>query len=368
METRILQKRQGCRAQVDGKKVVIFSSNDYLGLSCHPDVLAAAAEAANRYGVGTGGAPGTTGTTDLHQMLSKKIAEFKSRDRAVLFPSGYQANIALHHSLSSPETVFYLDKRHHPSAVDGARLGKTSKLIKFDHKNLKGLEEELKSNIDSSNVVSIPSVFTVDGDIAPLDEIAELKNRYSFILILDEAHATGCIGKGGHGLEEHFGLQGAADFIMGSFSKALGSQGGFIAFDDEAGQLLKSGFRQFEYSTSLSSVSVAAALKALEIFQANATLYNSLQKAKSLIIDGCKKKKINLISHESMILLIPCENPEEALAGLLDDGYFAVSVKAEIDNNRQDCLRITPMALHTETDIAGFIDSLSRKLNQPNNS
>ncbi len=360
METRVLQKRSGCRGVVDGKEVVIFSSNDYLGLSCHPEVIKAASEAAKKYGIGTGGAPGTTGTTDIHQELSKAIATFKSRDKAVLFPSGYQANIAIHHALASPDTVFHLDIRHHPSAVDGARLGGGLKLNKFDHNHLESLEKDLKSNVGKTNIVSLPSVFTVDADIAPLDGIAELKKRYKFILILDEAHATGCVGESGRGLEELFDLHGIADFIMGSFSKALGSQGGFIAYNNMSEKHLKSGFRQFLYSTSLSTVSIAAALKALQIFQSDKGIYSSLQNAKSIIIEQCHKRNIEIISHESMILLVPCDNLIEAIEKLLYDGFFVVPAKAYLKGQKRDCLRITPMSLHSEGDIQEFVNSMSK--------
>ncbi|UCC80949.1 MAG: pyridoxal phosphate-dependent aminotransferase family protein [Candidatus Zixiibacteriota bacterium] len=364
MKTRILQKRSGCRGVVDGRDVIIFSSNDYLGLSCHPEIIKAASEAAKRYGIGTGGAPGTTGTTDLHQELSRAIADLKSREKAVLFPSGYQANIAIHNSLASPETVYYLDKRHHPSAVDGARLGSGSEIIRFNHNDLTDLEDKLKSSEGRTNVVSLPSVFTVDGDIAPLDKIADLKSKHDFSLILDEAHATGCVGKSGHGLEEHFNLHGVADFIMGSFSKALGSQGGFVAYNSISEKQLKSGFRQFSYSTSLSTVSVAAALKALRIFKSDEDLYKSLQKAKSSIIEECRKQNIEIISHESMILLVPCENLTEALEKLLEDGFFVVPAKAYINDRRQDCLRITPMSLHSGNDIKAFADYIAKSVIQ----
>ena len=358
METRILQKRSGCRGVVNGKEVIIFSSNDYLGLSSHPDVIKAASEAAEKYGIGTGGAPGTTGTTDIHKRLSDAIAAFKSRDKAVIFPSGYQANIAIHSALGSGDAVFHLDQRHHPSALDGARLGSRSEFNKFDHNDLESLEILLKSNLDKTNIVSLPSVFTVDGDIAPLDKIADLKNRNKFILILDEAHATGCVGRTGRGLEEFFDLHDAADFIMGSFSKALGSQGGFIAYNSESGKYLRSGFRQFLYSTSLSAVSAAAALKALQILQSDKELFSSLQNAKFKIIERCGKSDIRIVSHESMILLVPCENPSEAVEKLLVDGFFVVPAKAYINGKRRDCLRVTPMSLHTDNDIRAFVDSM----------
>lgn len=364
MEPRVLQKRSGCRGIVDGKEVIIFSSNDYLGLSCHPEVIKAASEAADKYGVGTGGAPGTTGTTEVHNELSAAIAAFKSRQKAVLFPSGYQANIAIHNALASPDTIFYLDKRHHPSAVDGARLGRKSEIVRFDHNNLEILEDKLKSNKNKTNVVSLPSVFTVDGDIAPLDKIADLKNKYNFLHILDEAHATGCVGQSGRGLEEHFDLHGVADFIMGSFSKALGSQGGFIAYNNESEEFLKSGFRQFEYSTSLSAVCAATALKALEIFQSDNKLLQKLTIVKSAIIDQCRANKVEIISHASMILLIPCSNLPDAVGKLMKDGFFVVPTSAIIDGERMDCLRITPMTLHEKEQIEDFSKSLGKHVIQ----
>lgn len=364
MEPRVLQKRSGCHAVVDGREVTIFSSNDYLGLSCHPEVIKAASEAAGKYGIGTGGAPGTTGTSEIHRELSAAIAGFKSRQKAVLFPSGYQANIAIHNALASPDTVFYLDKRHHPSAVDGARLGGKSEMVRFDHNNLINLEEILRENHGKTNVVSLPSVFTVDGDIAPLDRIAELKNRYGFALILDEAHATGCVGETGRGLEEYFSLHGVADFIMGSFSKALGSQGGFVAYDDGSAKLLKAGFRQFEYSTSLSTVSAAAALKALQLFQADPRVFEALNRAKAAIIDRCRANGVEIIAHASMILLIPCQNPADAVERLMKDGFFVVPTSAIIDGRKMDCLRITPMALHEADKIEDFSKSLGNTVIQ----
>jgi len=207
----------------------------------------------------------------------------------------------------------------------------------------------------------------VDADIAPLDKIADLKKRYGFILILDEAHATGCVGKSGRGLEELFDFHGIADFIMGSFSKALGSQGGFVAYNNMSEKRLKSGFRQFAYSTSLSTVSVGAALKALQIFQSDPGLFRSLQNVKSMIIRQCDKQSIRIISHESMILLVPCENLQEAIEKLLGDSFFVVPAKAYLDGQRQDCLRVTPMSLHTESDIKAFVNSMAKNIVQGQN-
>ncbi len=358
----ILESRSGHKGLVRGREVTIFSSNDYLGLSCHPEILKAASEAAVRYGTGTGGAPGTTGTTDLHLKLAESIASFKSREAALLFPSGYQANLALHQALADEDRIFYLDKRHHPSAADGVRLGKKAKLQRFDHNNLDHLAGMIETGRHNVNIVSLPSVFTVDGDIAPLDKLIELKNKLGFILIIDEAHATGCIGHSGRGLEEHFDLKGRADFIMGTFSKALGSQGGFLAYDKKSEPLLKSGFRAFEYSTSLSTVSAAAALKALELLENNKLIFESLNRAKKRIIDECVRNRVEIIARESMVMLIPCADPVELQARLLSDGFLVIPTEAFIDGQLNQCLRITPMALHSEDDITEFAAALKKNL------
>lgn len=358
----VLEKRNGCRALVDGREVVIFSSNDYLGLSAHPEVLNAASEAGKLFGTGTGGAPGTTGTTSVHRRLEEAVARFKSRQKAVVFPSGYQANQAVHHALDDNKVVFYVDRRHHPSALDGIRLARNSRVVRFDHHDLDDLKRSLAAHPDNVNVVTLPSVFTIDGDIAPLALLAEMKRAFGFALILDEAHADGCLGKAGRGLEEHVGLTGVADFMMGTFSKALGSQGGYIAFDNASERFLKSGFRAHEYSTSLSAVSAAAALKAIELLQADNSIITALRSIKSLIGDECRTQEIPLISRESMIMLLPCNDVSRLQKLLLQDGYLTITVKAEIDGQSRDCLRITPMATHTEDDVKRFAAALKRHL------
>jgi 7-keto-8-aminopelargonate synthetase-like enzyme len=356
----ILQKRQGCKAMVDGKSVTIFSSNDYLGLSAHPEVLQAAALASQSFGTGTGGAPGTTGTTIIHEQLKAAVAKFKSREKAVLFPSGYQANQAIHQALGGESAVYHIDSRHHPSAIDGVRLAHRSEIVRFEHQDLDTLEKSLKIHRQMTNIVSLPSVFTVDGDLAPLDKLFVLKKKYGFLLIIDEAHASGCIGDRGHGLEEHFNLKGSADFVMGTFSKALGSQGGFLAFNEDVEKYLNGQFRTFEYSTSLSTVSAAAALKSCELIEKDDSLIQALRHSKSRIIEEFQSLSVPLVHGESMIMLLPAPNIERLQGRLIDDGYLTIPVNAILDGKLQPCLRITPMATHKEEDIRGFAGVLKK--------
>lgn len=358
----VLEKRKGVRAVVQGGEVVVFSTNDYLSLSCHPEVEKAAIDALNRFGSGSGGAPGTTGTTSTHIQLSKAVADFKSRENAVLLPSGYQANIAIHHALGTDKSIFFLDKRHHPSASDGARLVKDCRIIRFDHHDLDGFDTLLKTNPSIKQIVSLPSVFTIDGDIAPLDRLIELKDKHGFILVLDEAHASGCLGKTGHGLEEHFGLKGSADFVMGTFSKAFGASGGFVAFDHDRRSHLKSSFRQFDYSTSISPMTVGAALKAMELLKRDSGLMDRLRDSKRMIIDNCRKNGIDIITGESMIILVPCDDCEDVQSRMLSDGYLVMTSEAEIDGVIRSCIRVTANAGHTESDIDGFAKVLGKSI------
>lgn len=360
----VVEKRSGVRGVVKGRDVVIFSTNDYLSLSAHPAVIGAAGEALRKFGAGTGGAPGTTGTTSVHELLSRKIASFKSREKAVLFPSGYQANIAIHHSLGIGDTVFFLDRRHHPSAIDGARLPRGSRIVRFDHQDLGDLEKKLGSDSSKKKVVSLPSVFTVDGAVAPLERLIKLKDKYGFILVLDEAHATGCLGRTGKGIEEHFGLKGAADFIMGTFSKAIGSSGGFVAYDDDHRDLIKNEFRQYEYSTSLSAVSVAAALKALELMESDPEMISSLWSSREAILSGFRREGIGINAGESMIMTVPCENAGDLQRGLLSDGYLVMVTETEIYGRMESAIRITANAGHSPEDIERFCASFKKNLNK----
>jgi 7-keto-8-aminopelargonate synthetase-like enzyme len=353
----ILESRRAQNIIVDGRPLIIFSSNDYLGLSHHPEVIAAANKAALDFGCGTGGAPGTSGTTAIHVKLAQAIAAFKHRDKAVLFPSGYAANVAIHQALAAEDTVFFYEQKHHPSALDGIRLSGCHKQT-FDHHDLARLEELLSADSHSRKIVTLPSVFTVTGEIAPLPQLFELKRKYGFILVIDEAHATGCIGKTGRGLEELFGLDGAADFIMGTFSKALGSQGGFLAFSGASERLLTRVFRPFIYSTSLSAMSVAASLKAVEILRDKSEIVDLMRKNINNIYENLSHAglKLNKPGHILNVYLESSEQTIEVKNRLRNFGYFVVELHLE---NRFG-LRITAMATHTEEEVRGFCRALIR--------
>ncbi len=353
---RPLQARNAQHIIIDGEPLVMFCSNDYLGLSHDRRVIAAAVNAAEKYGCGTGGAPGTSGTTELHRELAETIAAFKNRRRAVLFPSGYAANVAVHAAIAGDDTAYFYEERHHPSAVEGIVLSGCPR-HKFGHLDFAHLEKLLAESNNSRKIVTIPSVFTLDGAITPLDELIRLKEKYGFLLIIDEAHATGALGDSGRGLEEYFNLKGAADIIMGTFSKALGSQGGFLAFDPPPEKLFGKPLREYVYSTSLSAMAVGAALKSLQILQAEPELISRMKTNAGIIHQTLSGGGIRLNQPGRYILNAYFGNDEEAESvreQLRRSGYFVI----KIQNAERHGLRITAMATHTAAEITGFCRSL----------
>ncbi len=353
---RPLQARNAQNITIDGLSLVIFCSNDYLGLSHDRRVIEAAVGAAEKYGCGTGGAPGTSGTTDLHCELAETIASFKRRKRAVLFPSGYAANVAAHADMADDDTAYFFEERHHPSAIEGIILSGCPR-YRFGHLDFAHLEQLLKESKCSRKIVTVPSVFTLDGAITPLDELMRLKEKYGFILIIDEAHATGALGESGRGLEEHFGLEGTADIIMGTFSKALGSQGGFLAFDSVSEKLFRKPLRQHVYSTSLSAMAVGAALKSLQILQAEPELVARMRTNADIIHRNLSEGGLRLNQPGRYILnaYFDSEEETEIVRELLHkSGFFVVKITTA-DNHG---LRITAMATHTADEIDRFCRSL----------
>ncbi len=351
-----IESRRAQYITVNGEELIIFSSNDYLGLSHRREVIDDAASAIEKFGCGTGGAPGTSGTTQLHDELAAEIAGFKHRKKAVIFPSGYAANTAIHQSLGNKDTIFFSDGKNHPSASDGIRLSGCDSRI-YKHLDYSHLEELLKEDNHSRKIVTTCSVFTIDGAICPLDVLAKLKRKYGFILILDEAHATGCIGKTGRGLEELYSLEGEADFIMGTFSKALGSQGGFLAFSEQAEKLLVNLFRPYEYSTSISAPVAAASLRALSILRHEPELVTKMRTNITMIYDALAENGFKLNDRDRHIVNVYFGDRLKTMRIVQElhrHGYFVVPI------NLDGCwgLRITAMAVHSEKQINDFCERL----------
>ncbi|MEK6728887.1 MAG: 8-amino-7-oxononanoate synthase, partial [Planctomycetota bacterium] len=262
--------------QVHGKSYLSFCSNNYLGLANHPRIKDAAIEAIHRYGWGAGASRLVSGNMTPHVELEKKIAEFKGAEAALLFPTGYMANLGALCALTGKGDVVIGDKLNHASIIDGCRQSGATFRI-YPHNDVSHLETLLKRHASfRRRLIVTDSVFSMDGDTAPLPEIVAVAGRYNALIMVDDAHALGVFGQQGKGMIDHCGLHGKIDIVMGSMSKALGSIGGFIAGDRSLIDFLKNKARSFIYTTALPPAACAASLAALELIRENPSLREKL--------------------------------------------------------------------------------------------
>ena len=255
----------GGKVRVAGQVRLNLSSNDYLGLSLDPRIIEAAQAAAARWGAGAGASRLVVGHLALHEAVEARLADFKGTEAAVIFPTGYMANVGTISALMGPGDVIFSDRLNHASIYDGIKLSGAA-LQRFPHRDLNRLEQLLReAGAARRRLIITDSVFSVDGDLAPLTDLAALKARYGAWLMVDEAHATGVLGAKGGGLAEALGLTREVDIHLGTFSKALGSQGGFVAGDRRLVDYLHNRARSFIYSTALAPMVLGAIDQALEI-------------------------------------------------------------------------------------------------------
>ncbi|MEN8136224.1 MAG: 8-amino-7-oxononanoate synthase [Thermodesulfobacteriota bacterium] len=298
-----------------------FSSNDYLALSIHPTLIAAARNALNLYGTGAGAARLMSGDLQLYHALEEATAKFKNREAALLFGNGYMANIGVIPALVGRGDVIFSDRLNHASIYDGCRLSR-AKLVRFHHNDLGHLEECLKKERGQGRaLIIVESLYSMDGDRCPLAGIAQLKDRYGCLLMVDEAHATGIFGAHGGGIIQEEGLEGAVDVAMGTFGKALGSYGAYIAGSDTLKKYLVNRARSFIYSTGLPPTAVAASLAAIELIKEEPQLHQQLL-ANSAYFKKCLC--------EAGLLGEP--GPSQIIPVMVGDSHQAVKIAEEFRN------------------------------------
>jgi 8-amino-7-oxononanoate synthase len=349
----------GGRIRVDGKEYVNFSSNDYLGLSTHGALAAAAREALEK-AASSSASRLMTGTTRLHRELEEKTARFKGKPAALVFNSGYQANVGIISALCGKEDVIFSDRLNHASIVDGIRLS-GAKLFRFHHNDTGHLEELLRRERGNSREAMIitETVFSMDGDFAPLEKIAEFKKKYGCLLMVDEAHATGVFGKNGSGLAEETGTTEDIDIIMGTFSKALGSFGSYVATSNEIRDYLVNTCRSFIYSTALPPAVIAADLASLDVVESEPQRRRTLLENAGYLRASLKEKGFD-VKGDSQILPIILGDNEKALKAsrfLNEKGYWAVPVRPPTVPQGEARLRISLTFDHKK----GILDKFLRE-------
>ncbi len=344
-----------------GREYVDFSSNDYLGLSCHPALAAAAREALERYGTGTGASRLMSGDLEIHHELEEEVAAFKGTDAALVFNSGYQANTGIVPALFGRHDAVFADQLSHASQLDGALLSR-AKLLRFRHNDPEHLSALLEKHRGAFRraLVMTESVFSMDGDRAPLVPLLDACRRHRCLFMVDEAHATGVFGPEGRGCVEAEGLAGEVELVMGTFSKALGGFGAYLAASRTIVDFLVNSARSFIYSTALPAPVIAADLAALRLCQAGETRGAELLR-RSASFRGALRANGWTVGGDSQIVPVVVGGSARAVAlsgQLADRGYLALPVRPPTVPEGAARLRFSLTAAHGDSQVRGVVEAL----------
>jgi 8-amino-7-oxononanoate synthase len=359
---RMVSGPQGPRVVLDGRPVLLLCSNNYLGLADHPRVREAAAEAAMRWGVGAGASRLVSGSMLAHRRLEEALAEFEGTEAALLFGSGYLANMGVVSSLAGRGEVVFSDELNHASIVDGCRLARAETFV-YEHCDVEHLDWGLRQAEGRGTLIVTDGVFSMDGDVAPLAEIVELARRHDARVVVDEAHGTGAIGPDGRGAVAEAGLDGEVDVIVGTLGKSLGSYGAYVACDSAMAQYLINTARPLIFSTALPPPAAAGALAALELLveqprrvdklQANAEEMRTALAREGFEVTGSQTQIVPLIVGDAHTAMKVCE-------AALERGVFAQAIRPPTVPQGTSRLRLAVMASHTRSELREAAQTLSR--------
>jgi len=350
---------------LDGKKVLLLCSNNYLGLADHPNLKEAAIRAVEKYGVGSGASRLVSGTMELHASLEERIASFKGTERALLFNSGYAANTGVIPALAQKGDILYCDKLNHASIVDGCLLSR-AQLVRYPHNDMAVLRRRLAEYRGKGrSIIITDGVFSMDGDMANLPELVALKKEFGALLMVDDAHGTGVLGPNGRGTAEHFGLQSEIDITMGTLGKALGGFGAYIAGSKEIVEYLVNNARSFIFSTSLPPAVLAAASAAFDIVDSStgADLRRSLAGNAAFLRNSLREAGFDTLGSETQILPVfvgEAQNTMEFSRALLGEGVFVQGIRPPTVPVGSSRLRCTLMATHEQAELQNVVNAMCR--------
>jgi 8-amino-7-oxononanoate synthase len=358
---RMVSGPQGPRVLLDGRPVLLLCSNNYLGLADHPRVREAAADAAMRWGVGAGASRLVSGTMTIHRRLEERLADFEGSRSCLLFGSGYLANIGVIGALAGRDEVVFSDKLNHASIIDGCRLARAETFV-YEHCDLDHLAWGLRQADGRGALIVTDSVFSMDGDVAPLAELVELAHRYDVRVVVDEAHAMGAIGPGGRGAVAEAGLEGEVDVIVGTLGKALGSYGAYVCCDADMARYLTNTARSLIFSTAPPPPAVAGALAALELVAEQPGRIDKLQAAGAHLREQLTRAGIP--APVSRTQIIPLVVGDAALAMELCDrvltrGVFAQAIRPPTVAPGTSRLRLAVMSSHTPSELARAAEAIA---------
>ncbi len=348
-----LDNNDGPEAQINGRRVLMFGSNNYLGLTRHPHVVEAARAAITRYGTSMTGSRLLNGTTHLHEELEARIARFLRKERALVFTTGYQTNLGIISSLVDKRSAAVVDKADHASIYDGATLAE-GEIARFRHNDANHLDKVLTRLGGKPALVIVDGVYSMGGDIAPLPEIVEVCRRHEARLLVDDAHGLGVLGEGGRGTASHFGLEDECDLVMGTFSKSLASIGGFVAGPAKVIDWIQHYARSMLFSASLPPASVASALAALEVLEQAPEMVDRLRRLGDMWRNGLRS--LGFDTGQSQTPIVPVFVGDEYTTvmfwkALIEEGVYTNTAIYPAVNMKEAILRTSCMATHTEEHI-----------------
>ena len=352
---RTISSPQGAWLIVDGKKVLNFCSNNYLGLANHPKLQEAAQAAIKKYGVGPAAVRTIAGTMDLHNELEERVAKFKGAEAAITFQSGFAANLGTIQALVDKKDVIFSDELNHASIIDGCRLS-GARIVRYTHCNLNHLEQVIKENEDTYEkaIIITDGVFSMDGDIAPLDRLQEIAEDYDIILAVDDAHGEGVLGKGGRGIVNHFNLHGKVDIEIGTFSKAFGVIGGVVSGNAVIIDWLKQRGRPFLFSSAMTPPDVAACIAAVDILENSTEYVDKLWKNAEYFKSEMSKNGFD-IGHSATpitpIMLGDAPLAQKMSKDLFENGIFATPIGYPTVPKGKARIRVMISAAHSQEDL-----------------
>jgi len=361
---RTIGSAQGARLLVDGKDVLNFCSNNYLGLANHPKIVEAAKEATKKYGVGPAAVRSIAGTTDLHVQLEERLAKFKGAEDVITFQSGFNANLGTISALVGKEDVIFSDRLNHASIIDGCRLS-GAKIVAYEHNDPGALEDAIKDNASNyrRSLIITDGVFSMDGDIAPLPNLVEVAKKYDILIMVDDAHGEGVLGKGGRGIVDHFGLHGKVDIEVGTMSKAFGVVGGIVAGDKVIIEWLRQRGRPFLFSSAVTAPDAAACLAAVDLLEESTELVDKLWANAKYFKE--EMKKLGFDTGVSETPITPVMLGEAPLAQqfsreLFENGVFAMAIGFPTVAKGKARIRVMISAAHDNDDLGQGLDAFAK--------
>ena len=358
---RVVESEQDTEVIINGKKVLMFGSNSYLGITNHPKVKEASKKAIDKYGSACAGSRFLNGTLDLHIELEKKLARFVGKEDALVFSTGFQVNLGVIPAIAGRNDYVIIDELVHASIIEGARLS-FAKTLKFKHNDIEHLEKVLQRCVpEAIKLIVVDGVFSMEGDIAKLPDIVEVAKKYNATIMVDEAHSLGVFGENGRGLVNYFGLQNDIELIMGTFSKSFASLGGFIASDSDTIDYLRHNARSLIFSASITPASTASVIAALELMEQEPGMLKKLWENTEFALKKSRELGFDIGKTETPIIPIYIRDDEKTFRltqMLLDNGIFVNPVVAPAVPPEDTLIRFSIMATHTKDQISFALDKI----------